>query len=358
MGEEETHRRRRWPWAVGVLCAAVLGCVGAAFGAARSTADGLAQASHLRAQSQFGSAISLYDKLAARSGPLYILARSDVDNARREAQLTLLDWAASLAREGHVDQALIVAGGVTDPALRSRSAAERASLLLDAAKADAAKKAYGPALVRLGQLRTLGGPSSVMEQVTKLTPAYQIAEAVQLTGSGDGIDAVTLLKSASDQGQASAATAHMPAALLAAANQEIGYESWKEAAADLQSIIAGFPGAPEAAQAQALLRQPQTVVGTLVDKAGHPFTGRVRLSSHYVSLPGGYTTTGPFYYSTADARGDFSFSGIPVGGPYTFEIFRNGDWTTFVDPKTNQPATPVNVAGLIPVDLTFVVVPS
>jgi len=47
-----------------------------------------------------------------------------------------------------------------------------------------------------------------------------------------------------------------------------------------------------------------------------------------------------------------------VGGPYILEVFTGGNWTTLVDPTSGQPAHPVKVSALVPVDLTFVVLPS
>ena len=101
------------------------------------------------------------------------------------------------------------------------------------------------------------------------------------------------------------------------------------------------------------------MTGTLVTHVGMPISDKVRLSSNYKSEPGGmYQTSGPFYTTTADASGDFSFSDIPVGGPYVLEVFADGNWTTLINPTTNQPADPVMVTPLVPVDLTFVVLSS
>ena len=83
----------------------------------------------------------------------------------------------------------------------------------------------------------------------------------------------------------------------------------------------------------------------------------VRLSSHFFQEPGGYLTSGPFYYSAADRNGDFRFNSIPQGGPYVLEVYTNGNWTTFVDPSTGQPSNPVNVSPAVPVDLTLVELP-
>jgi hypothetical protein len=41
-----------------------------------------------------------------------------------------------------------------------------------------------------------------------------------------------------------------------------------------------------------------------------------------------------------------------------FEVFSSGNWTTLINPTTNQPAHAVTVTALIPIDLTFVVLPS
>jgi hypothetical protein len=49
---------------------------------------------------------------------------------------------------------------------------------------------------------------------------------------------------------------------------------------------------------------------------------------------------------------------VPIGGPYVLEVFSGGNWTTLINPTTNQPADPVRVAALEPVVLTFVVLPS
>ena len=99
--------------------------------------------------------------------------------------------------------------------------------------------------------------------------------------------------------------------------------------------------------------------GTLVDKNGMPLAAAVRLSTNYKAEPGGtYKTSGPFYTSHADASGDFIFTSVPIGGPYVLEVFSNGAWTTLVDPVSGLPAHPVKVTALVPVLLTFVVLPS
>ena len=56
-----------------------------------------------------------------------------------------------------------------------------------------------------------------------------------------------------------------------------------------------------------------------------------------------YQTSAPFFYTTSDASGDFTFSAVPIGGPYVLEVFSDGNWTTLINPTTNQPANPVTV---------------
>jgi hypothetical protein len=107
-----------------------------------------------------------------------------------------------------------------------------------------------------------------------------------------------------------------------------------------------------------MLAAPVTVSGILVARSGAPESGPVRLSTNYKAQPGGtYRTSGPFILSTADSSGDFTFGSVPVGGPYVLEFFAAGNWTTLIDPTNGQPSHPVKVTSLIPVDLTFVVLP-
>ena len=139
--------------------------------------------------------------------------------ASLNAERTVLSWATTLDRSGHVDQAVSLAGMVTDPRLASTSDRERASLLLEAARNDASHGDYASALLRLNQIRALGLTSATSE-VAQLTPQYQVGEAVRLTVAGDGPDAVALLDAAAAEGasgQAAAARA-LPAAHLESAS--------------------------------------------------------------------------------------------------------------------------------------------
>ena len=134
--------------------------------------------------------------------------------------------------------------------------------------------------------------------------------------------------------------------------------SFVEARTTLQRLVSAYSRSAEAQRARGMLSAGQPVSGTLVDRTGHPIGGRVRLSSHFTALGDGYITGGPFYPSTADAKGDFMVQAVPVGGPYVLEVFHNGDWTTLVDPGSGQPADPVTVKPLEPAALAFIVLPA
>jgi hypothetical protein len=341
-----------------VLGAAFLALLAVAGGAARSTADVASAAAQMSAAGRFPEAIALDHVIAGRTGLLYLLDRGDVSRAERNAQRSMLDWAAALDKAGKVDQAVAVAGAVTDPTLTAQATSQRARLLVQAAQAAAARGDFATALLRLGQISKVGPEPAITAQVAQLLPQYQVGEALALTAAGHGSDALDLLDMAAQQASgAKAVSGALPAALLAAGKEEIAQFSFKEAAAHLTRLTTDFGGSSQAREARTLLRAAQPVTGTLVDKGGKPVSGQVRLSSHFFSEPGGYLTTGPFYYSSADGGGNFLFKSIPLGGPYVLEVFHSGNWETFVDPKTGQPADPVSVTALIPVDLTFIVLP-
>jgi hypothetical protein len=357
--ERESPRRRRWPPAAIALVVVALAALGIGAGAARSTADAAATAAELASSGRFAVAIAMDDAIATRTGLLYILDRGDVQNATLNAERTMLSWAATLDRSGHVDQAVSLAGMVSDPRLASTADRERASLLLEAARNDASQGDYASALQRLDQIRSLGLTSAPSE-VAQLTLQYQVGEANRLTVAGNGPDAVALLDAAAAEGASghAAAAGALPAALLVAGEVEESDGSFREAVADLKRLVSDYSGSPQAQTARAMLEAPQAVTGALVDRNGRPISTSVRLSTHFTPEPGGYLTSGPFYYSAADRNGDFRFASIPQGGPYTLELFRNGGWTTFINPSTGEPSNPVNVTPATPVDLTFLELPS
>ena len=351
---EYVRPRRRWPAVIACIGAVAVGFLSAGLGAAGETRAAAQAARNAGAAGNFATAVAIDNALATRTGAVFALDRSDADGAARTAQATLLAWASALAHRGHADEAAVLLINVTDPGLAGSAADEQATLLLDAAQQEAENGDFSRALQRLDELSRLHPSDAVTARVAQLTPQFQVGEANALTAAGRGTDAVALLDQAATSPSAAAAVAGaLPAALLAAGREEIGLLSFKEAAATLQRLTDSYPNSPQARTARQLMRAGQPVTGSLVDKSGHPVTAQVRLSSHFFTTPGGYYTTGPFYYSSSDANGAFTFSSIPVGGPYTLEILRGGGWTTFVDPS-GQPAMPVTVTPLVPADLAFI----
>ena len=348
---------RRWPLAVLSVLVAVVALIAVAGGAARATSDAAATAAQLAHHKQYGTAVAMYHAIATRTGPLFLFDRTDVSGAELNAQRTTLDWATTLQQQGQVDQAVALTRSVHDPTLASSVRDEQAALLVAAARDAAARGEYPTALSRLSQVTTasLSGTAAAA-QVPQLQIDYLIAQARALLNAGDGIHAVTALDDARQRNAAGAAAAAtlLPQALLVAATQENGAASYAEAVATLQRLINDYGGTGEAKQARNMLDANQPVGGTLVDHGGGPISGQVRLSSHFFSEPGGYVTSGPFYFAEADSQGNFRFDSIPVGGPYVFEVFHNGGWVTLVDRNTGQPANPVNVVALTPVDLAFI----
>lgn len=356
----EGPARRRWP-VVAFGCVVVVVLVLAlAFGAARGTAGAASSAHDLAASGHYGVAIAIYRSVEHRTGPIYLFDQSDVQAAATNAERTMLSWAQALGKAGHTDQAITMARAVTIPALASDVRQTESSLILAAAETDAAHGDFDSALSRLQELTQLGlaGTGPAAGHVPGLQIAYLIADSQTLLQHGNGVGAVAALDSAASLGPAGSAQATplLPAALLAEADQEIAAGSDREAAAALQRLVASYSLTSQARAARQLLAEGQPVTGTLVDRSGMALAAQVRLSSHFTSEPGGYLTSGPFFYANADAFGDFRFASVPVGGPYVFEIFRGGNWETFVDPNTGLPANPVTVDPVTPVDLAFITV--
>ena len=124
--------------------------------------------------------------------------------------------------------------------------------------------------------------------------------------------------------------------------------------------MTNFPATAQASQAEAMLAAPQMVTGTLVT---HSRLARVRPRPAQLQLQSGAGWDVPdqravLLHDGSTLPGDFSFRAVPVGGPYVLRGAFNGNWTTLINPATNQPANPVTVTALVPVDLTFVVLPS
>jgi tetratricopeptide (TPR) repeat protein len=352
---------RRWPVAGLVIAVLLVAMAGVALGASGSTAAAASKAAQLEAAGDFAAAIAVDQVIEGRTGPLFILDGPAAATASKDEEQTLLAWAKALGREGRVDEAVVLYRSVSDPSLRPRAIAALASLLYTSSMSDAAHAAYPAAIARLEQIIALAPGTAAASQARAQLPIDQAGEARVLIASGHAADAVTLLDEVVDEGSAVAtrtAESLYPAALLIAGQGEITQRSYKEAVVALQRLVAKYPGTAQALQAQAILAAPVAVSGTLVARSGAPESGPVRLSTNYKAEPGGtYKTSGPFILSTADSSGDFTFRSVPVGGPYVLEFFADGNWTTLIDPTNGEPSHPVKVTPLVPVDLTFVVLP-
>jgi tetratricopeptide (TPR) repeat protein len=353
--------RRRWPVASFVIAVLVVGMAGIALGAAGSTAAAASQAAQLEAAGEYPSAIAIDQVIEGRTGPLFILDASAAGAASAAEEQTLLAWARSLGRKGQVDEAVVLYRSVRNGSLRPKATEALASLLYASSMSDAAHSAYPAAIARLQEIIALAPGTAAAAEAQRQLPIDQAGEARVLVAAGHAADAVTLLDQVVAEGsaQASAIAASLyPAALLIAGQEEIAQLSYKEAVVDLQGLVARFPGTAQALEAQSMLSAPVAVAGTLVARSGVPQSGAVRLSTNYKAEPGGtYKTSGPFIVSAADSSGDFIFRSVPVGGPYVLEFYAGGNWTTLIDPTTGQPSHPVKVTALVPVNLTFVVLP-
>lgn len=353
-------RRRRVLTAV-LLLAPLVGGGGIELGGLQAVTGAVGDAAHYRRTHDYEQAVAVYRAVAADDGPLYLLARNRVDAAGVDAQSTLLDWAAALARGGHVDDALAALEQVQDPTLMTARLREAATIALTDARSQAANGQYDVALRRLDQVLAGLPPADLQREAESLHPGYALGAARLLLQRGDAAGAVSalvdLINSSPGTGQASTALGLLPDALLTAGRQAIGRHDETSALQELERLIARFPTTAQARAAQALLDAPQPVQGTLVRHDGGAVGGTlVRLGSHYRSVLGGYETQPPYYLSRTNDHGDFSFAGVPLG-EYVVEVQQGDGWTTILTPD-GQPAYRVTVQALTPVDLAFVVVPT
>jgi tetratricopeptide (TPR) repeat protein len=345
-----------------VVAAIVIGAAGATLGMASGTAAAASTAASLADRGLYSQAIAIDEQIAGRTGPWYVLDAGAAADATSAAEQTVMAWAAALGRKGEIDSAVALYRAVTAPALRKPALDALAALLLKTSATDAAQAQYPSAISRLMEIKSLapGTPGGI--QAALLLPIDQAGEAGILVSSGRATDAVTILDTVVTEGSVPAtrtADTLFPPALLAAGDEDLAHDAYLEALAALRQLVTAFPNSAEASVGQAMLEAPQSVTGTLVTHLGLPISDRVRLSSNYKAEPDGmYQTSGPSYSTTADASGDFSFPDVPIGGPYVLEVYADGNWTTLINPTTNQPADPVMVTPLVPVDLTFVVLSS
>ncbi|HZB97250.1 MAG TPA: carboxypeptidase-like regulatory domain-containing protein [Candidatus Sulfotelmatobacter sp.] len=321
--------------------------------------DAASTAANLRASGDYGRAVSLDNDLAASGGPLRLLAGGDVDGAGSEAESTVLDWAAAESHAGRPENALALLDTVVAPDFVGRAQTERWSVLVESARRAADSGDYAGGVQLLDRLLASGPSPQVSAQVQGLRAAYELPAATQLVDAR-AADAVGFLDDVLQrQPDSEQARSLLPQALLNAGHQALDSQDHHGAATFLLRLVADFPSARQSTEARTLLNEPQRVSGTLATREGDPLPGAsVRLSSHFRRVGRGYITSGPFFLSSADSGGDFSFASVPVGGPYVLEVLHRGQWTTFVDPVTQLPANSFTLDSLTPVDLTFVIVPA
>jgi tetratricopeptide (TPR) repeat protein len=344
-----------------LLLAPPVASAGVELGGLQAVSGAVGDAQRYRDTQAYDRAVAVYRAVAAKTGPLYLLARPRVDAADLDGQRTLLDWARALADTGRVDDALAAVAQVTDPALVPERLREAAGIALADARTQSAAGHFDVALRRLDAVLAGMPPDDLASQARALHPACALGAARLLLQRGEAAGAVTalddLIAAVPASAEADRARALLPDAVLAAGREALAHHDEATALRHLNRIRARFPGTPQARAAQEMLAAPQPVQGTLVRHDGGPVTGaQVRLGSHYRAVYGGYETQAPYYVSRTNDHGDFSFGSVPLG-EYVVEVQQGDGWTTILTPE-GQPAYRVAVEALTPVDLAFVVVPS
>jgi hypothetical protein len=355
-----THRRAL---VAATVLVPVMGFAGLELGGLVAMAHAQSQAQDLRGRGQYDQAVALYRVIGDRGGGVVLLARGAVNSAPGDAGRTILDWAGALDQQGHADQALSLLdnapslGGVELP--EPDAARTRAGIALRSARAEAAAGHWDVALHRLDQLREGSPPADLAAQGEKLRPTYALQAAQELLNANHGVLAAAALddvvRQAGSSPEASQATALLPRALLAAGQETLDAHDQSQALTFLQRLVSDFGTTAQARQARVLLRAPQSVTGTVVRGSSAVPHLQLRLGSHFSQVGSGYRTSGPYYYATTDARGDFTVDSVPVGGPYVVELLEGSGWTTTVGP--DGPAYQFTVQPLTPVDLAFIVLP-
>ncbi len=320
-------------------------------------------ADDLRAQGHYDQAVAVYRVLQQQSGVMLLLAHHAVDAAPLDAGHAVLDWASTLDRAGHSGEALSLLdnaeslSGVSLP--QPDEAREHADIALRSARAEAAAGHWDVALQRLDQLAAAAPPTDLAAQAAQLRPTYALNAAQQLLDEGHGEEAVAalddLVRTVGSGPAVAQAQSLMPRALLAAGQEALAAHDQSRALTYLQRIVTDYGSTSQAQRARVLLRAPQSVTGTVVRGSTPVARLQIRLGGHFTQVGSGYRTSGPYYYATTDARGDFTVDSVPVGGPYVVEVYGGGGWTTTVGP--DGPAYQFTVQPLTPVDLAFIVLP-
>jgi tetratricopeptide (TPR) repeat protein len=347
-----------------VVLAPLAGFAGLELGGMTAMSSAQSQAAQLSSQGRFDEAVAVYRTVEKRGGVLLLLAHGAIDSAPGDAGRTVLDWAESLDRQGHAGDALALlenAATLPDIVLPQPDAQrEHATIALDSAVAEAKAGHWDVALHRLDQLRDNDPPADIAAKAEALRPGYALQAARMLLVEGEGAQAVAALddvvRQAANGPEAGQAQALLPRALLTAGQEALGSHDQAQALGFLQRLVSDFSSTSQARQARALLRAPQSVTGTVVRGSTPVAHLDIRLGSNFQQEGSSYRTSGPYYETTTDSRGDFTIDDVPVGGPYVVELLEGGSWTTTVGP--DGPAYQFNVQPLTPVDLAFVVLPS
>jgi hypothetical protein len=341
----------------------VLGFAGLELGGLIAANNAQSQAQDLLDAGRYNEAVAVYRVLEQQGGGVMLLSRGAVEGAPLDAGRTVVQWAESLDKQGHADQAIALLdnaqtlAGVVLP--EPDAARTRADIALRSARKEATAGHWDVALQRLDQLRDGTPPSDLAAAAAQLRPSYALKAAQQLLDAGKGILAVAalddLVQQAGSSPEASQAQGLLPRALLAAGQEALDGHDQSRALTYLQRLVTDFGTSTQAARARVLLRAPQSVTGTVVRGSNAVPRLQLRLGSHFTQVGSGYRTSGPYYYATTDARGDFTVDSVPVGGPYVVELLEGSGWTTTVGP--DGPAYEFTVQPLTPVDLAFIVLP-
>lgn len=104
-----------------------------------------------------------------------------------------------------------------------------------------------------------------------------------------------------------------------------------------QQLIAQYPNAPEAKQAQQDLNAPQQVSGRLIFTDGTPDANVIiRLSSSWTTNSNGYVQGGYVFEAHTDSKGAFTFTAVSLG-TYLVDWQQGAGFTTLLHQGTYDP---------------------
>lgn len=104
-----------------------------------------------------------------------------------------------------------------------------------------------------------------------------------------------------------------------------------------QQLVAQYPNAPEAKQAQQDLNAPQQVSGRLIFTDGTPDANVIiRLSSSWTTNSNGYVQGGYVFEAHTDSKGAFTFTAVSLG-TYLVDWQQGTGFTTLLHQGTYDP---------------------